>query len=305
MTKESDFAKILEQEEIEVRKFCDQILAVKPDLVITEKGVSDLAQHFLMKGGVSCIRRIRKTDNNRIARVTGATIINRTEDLLESHVGTKCGTFKVEKIGDEYFTYLVDCDTPKACTVVLRGASKDVLNEIERNLHDAWAVARNILIEPKLLPGGGATEMEISCRLAKLSKLAPSYSAGRNLLGSQLPLKALSQALEVIPRTLAQNSGADVVRVLTDLRVRHNQSGGDRWGVDGTTGLVVNVLDHGIFDVYSVKMQVFKAAIETAAMLLRVDDIVSGLSKKGSGAPAHDRFADGPDDETFGDQRDG
>lgn len=150
-----------------MKRMCDRILAFKPDVVITEKGVSDLAQHYMMKSGknVSMIRRIRKTDNNRIARVTGATIVNRPEELQESDVGTECGLFEIKKIGDEYFTFMVECKNPKACTILLRGGSKDVLNEVERNLHDAMAVARNMLIEPKLVPGGGALEMEISAHL--------------------------------------------------------------------------------------------------------------------------------------------
>ena len=115
----------------QVKKLCDEILRVKPDVVITEKGVSDLAQHFLLKKNVSCIRRIRKTDNNRIARCTGATIVNRAEELQESNVGTKCGLFEVQKIGEEYFTFMTECENPKACSVILRGASKDVLNEME------------------------------------------------------------------------------------------------------------------------------------------------------------------------------
>merc|ERR1719487_458942 len=131
VTKEEDWEALLRQEEEEVKRVCDDIIKVKPDVVITEKGVSDLAQHFLMKANCSVIRRIRKTDNNRVARITGATIVNRTEELQESDIGTRCGTFSIRKIGDEYFTYMVDCKDPKACTVLMRGATKDVLNEME------------------------------------------------------------------------------------------------------------------------------------------------------------------------------
>jgi T-complex protein 1 subunit gamma len=168
-TKEEDFKRALEMEEEEVKKMCDYILAVKPDVVITEKGLSDYAQHCLLKGNVSCIRRLRKTDNNRIARVSGATIVNRPEELQESDVGTMCGKFEVKKIGDEYFTFMTECKEPKACTILLRGGSKDVLNEIERNLQDALGVARNVLLNPKLVPGGGSMEMQIACRLNELS----------------------------------------------------------------------------------------------------------------------------------------
>ena len=165
-THEDDFKKALAMEEIEVARMCDAILKVKPDIVITEKGVSDLAQHHLMKhGNATVFRRLRKTDNNRVARASGATIVNRPEELQESDVGTNCGLFEVRKIGDDYFTFLTECKEPNACSIMLRGASKDVLNEIERNLHDALGVARNVVLNPKLAPGGGALEMELACRL--------------------------------------------------------------------------------------------------------------------------------------------
>lgn len=144
---------------------CTFILKHKPDIVITEKGVSDLAQHFLLKENVSCIRRVRKTDNNRIARVTGAKIVNRPEEIEASDIGTLCKSFVIRKIGDEYFSFFEECENPSACSILLRGGSKDSLNEMERNLHDALGVVRNIFSCPKLVPGGGATEMEISKRL--------------------------------------------------------------------------------------------------------------------------------------------
>lgn len=298
ITKESDWEKLLQQEEDEIKKVCDDVIRVKPDLVITEKGVSDLAQHFLLKANISVIRRVRKTDNNRIARVTGAHVANRTEELSESMIGTRCGLFSVKKIGDEYFMYLTECEEPKACSVILRGASKDVLNEMERNLHDAFSVSRNILLEPRLLPGGGATEMEISMRLKEKAK---SEEGTR-----QYAYKAVADALEVIPRSLAHNCGADVVRVMTDLRARHSTPfGGLNWGIDGEKGLVADVKELGIMDSFAVKQQTLKTAVEAAAMLLRIDDIISGISKKkreGGGAPTQHVEQDG---ETFGDGRDG
>ncbi|XP_040371042.1 T-complex protein 1 subunit gamma-like [Rosa chinensis] len=151
-----------------------QILKFKPDVVITEKGLSDLACHYLSKAGVTAIRRLRKTDNNRIAKACGAVIVNRPDELQESDIGTGAGLFEVKKIGDEFFTFIVDCKDPKACTVLLRGPSKDMLNEVERNLQDAMVVARNILKNPKLVPGGGAAELTVSATLKqKNPKLVP------------------------------------------------------------------------------------------------------------------------------------
>lgn len=134
LVREEDWAVLLKMEEEYIENLCVQILKFKPDLVITEKGLSDLACHYFSKAGVSAIRRLRKTDNNRIAKACGAVIVNRPDELQESDVGTGAGLFEVKKIGDEFFAYIVDCKDPKACTVLLRGASKDLLNEVERNL---------------------------------------------------------------------------------------------------------------------------------------------------------------------------
>lgn len=140
MTEESHLMRLLELEEEYIRKQCSYIIAIKPDVVITEKGVSDLAQHFFVKNNITCLRRLRKSDNNRIARATGANIVSEAEDLKEEDVGKGCGLYEVKKFGDEYFSFLVECTNPKACTILLRGASKDILNEVERNLQDAMQV---------------------------------------------------------------------------------------------------------------------------------------------------------------------
>ena len=297
-SKETDFTKTLDEERKEVKFLCDNIIRLKPDVVCTEKGVSDLAAHYLQKAGISCIRRIRKTDNNRLAKVTGATIGNRPEELQESDIGTKCGLFEISKIGDEYWAYFVKCQNPKACTIVLRGASKDVLHEMERNLQDAMCVGRNILAEPKLVPGGGAFEMEISAQLMEKSKSVEGII--------QLPYQAVAKALEVIPRTLAENCGANVVKLITDLRAKHNNTEDKEkmyYGINGNTGKIENMKNIKVLDTLAVRKQTLKTAIESACMLLRIDDIVSGLKKKEKKkeeAPMPDQ-----DQETFGDSRDG
>jgi T-complex protein 1 subunit gamma len=271
--KEEDFSRILQLEEEMVQEMCGDIVRLRPDLVITEKGVSDLAQHFFMKANVSVIRRVRKTDNNRIARAVGATIVNRTEELKDEDVGTGCGLFEIEKMGDEYFCFLTECTNPKACTILLRGASKDILNEVERNLQDAMNVARNVMTDSRLVPGGGAVEMALAHALTEKSK---------HLTGvEQWPYKSVARALEVIPRTLVQNCGGQPIRTLTALRAKHATEGNSSWGVNGETGEIADMNDYGIWEAYSVKAQTYKTAIETAILLLRIDDIVSGLSKKG------------------------
>lgn len=271
---DTDFTKLLQIEEEYVQRICEDIIAVKPDLVFTEKGVSDLAQHYLLKAGITAIRRLRKTDNLRVARACGATIVNRTEELTDRDVGTGCGLFEVRKMGDEYFTFITECKDPKACTILLRGASKDILNETERNLQDALHVARNLMLEPRLVPGGGAVEMAVSLALTR-----------KQIQG---PYRAVAQALEIIPRTLAQNCGANTIRTLTALRAKHaSHTQGDvapcTWGINGETGDIVDMKVQGIWEPLSVKLQVYKTAVETAILLLRIDDIVSGSKKRGDG----------------------
>ena len=274
ISKEDSWNRILQIEEEQVKKMCDAVLSVKPDLVITEKGVSDLAQHYFVKANVTALRRVRKTDNNRVARAVGATVVNRVDDLQQSDVGTGCGLFEIEKVGDEYFTFLTKCKNPKACTILLRGPSKDILNEVERNLQDAMSVARNVLFHPRLSPGGGATEMAVSVRLAQKAKSVEGVA--------QWPYKAIADAMEVIPRTLIQNAGASPIRILTKLRAKHAE-GGSTWGVDGDTGNVVDMKDYGVWEPEAVKSQSIKTAVESACLLLRVDDICSAKSAKQGG----------------------
>jgi len=238
VAKEADWNRLLEIEEEQVKAMCERIIEFKPDLVFTEKGVSgasslsrsllqalealqltqvlaslaDLAQHYLVKANITAIRRVRKSDNNRIARATGATIVNRVDDLRESDVGTQCGLFHVEKLGDDYFSFLEECRNPKACTILLRGPSKDILHEVDRNLADAMSVARNVVFDPRLAPGGGATELAVSVGLAKAARAIEGVEGW--------PYRAVSEAMEVIPRTLIQNCGGNAIRVLTELRVR-------------------------------------------------------------------------------------
>jgi T-complex protein 1 subunit gamma len=175
-----------------------------------------------------------------------------------------------------YFAFLEGCTDAKACTILLRGGSKDVLNEIERNLQDAMQVVRNVLFDPRMLPGGGATELAISTTIAKTVDDVEGIS--------KWSYAAVGNALEVIPRTLAQNCGANVIRLLTDLRTKHSTLEGSSWGVNGTTGEMADMYKIGIWEPFCVKTQTFKTAIESSCLILRIDDVVSGTRKKKNNA---------------------
>ena len=196
-------------------------------------------------------------------------------DLKETDVGLGCGLFEVRKIGDEYYTYIEKCKEPKACTIILRGASKDILQEIDRNLQDAMAVVRNILLDPRIIPGGGASEMSIGCAI---------FNSVNNVPGTQQgPYKEVASAMEIIPRTLSENCGAKTIRLITELRAKHRintETGlddGFYWGVDGNEGQLVEINKLDLWEPLLVKSQTLKTAIEAASMLLRIDAIVSGL----------------------------
>lgn len=270
----NDFSKMLQIEEDYIKNMCAKIASFKPDLLVTEKGISDLAQHYLVKENITCLRRLKKTDNVRLARVSGATIVNQVEELREEDIGTKVGLFEVRKIGDEYFSYIVKCQDPKACTIVLRGPSKDILNEVERNLQDAMCVCRNIMLDPLVVPGGGAVEMAVGKILASKADSITDVT--------QDPYRSVSAALEVIPRTLIQNCGGDTVRQITALRAKHAAADVDNktWGIDGESGELVDMKVYNIWEPLAVKIQAYKTAIETAILLLRIDGIVSGTKKK-------------------------
>merc|ERR1711998_763723 len=276
LTKEEDYKKMLDMEQDAIKLMCDNIVAVKPDVVITEKGCSDLAIHYMLKAGITCMRRLRKTDNNRIAKVTGATIVNGTDEISESDVGTKCGLFYSEKLtSEEWYSFFVECEDPKACTIIIRGGTKDTQQEIWHNMNDAMQVAKNIISAPSLLPGGGATEMAVAQGLRERGKAIQGVM--------QIPYLKVAEALEVIPRTLAENCGATVIRLITQLRAKHANREGSSWGIDGNKGTLADMSELGIWEPALVKSQTLKTAIESACLLLRIDDIHSGISKSGGG----------------------
>eukprot|EP01123_Difflugia_compressa_P002704 TRINITY_DN1348_c0_g1_i2.p1 TRINITY_DN1348_c0_g1~~TRINITY_DN1348_c0_g1_i2.p1 ORF type:complete len:560 (+),score=106.11 TRINITY_DN1348_c0_g1_i2:31-1680(+) len=267
-----EWEKIMMLEEEQVKKIVMDIVKFKPDVVITEKGISDEAQHWFVKHNVTALRRTRKSIMDRISKATGATVVNRPDEIRESDVGTRCGLFEIKIIGDEYWTFITDCKDPKACTVLLRGGHKDNLAEIERNLQDALAVARNVIYDPRLCPGGGATEMSIATKLMEKAKSIAGID--------QYPYHSVAIALEVIPRTLIQNCGGDIVRNITSLRAKHAQGNNSTWGIDGDKGVLVDMNKFGIWEPFLVKSQTIKTAVEASCMLLRIDDIVSGITHK-------------------------
>jgi len=271
MKNSSDFEKYLQIEEVAIRELCDDILRLTPDVVLCEKGCSDLAQHFLVQAGVSVLRRNKKWEMNRLGRCCGATVSHRPSIMTEADIGTKCHLFEVRKVGDDYFSFFEQCEDPKACSIILRGGGKDILQEVDRNLQDAMNVVRNIFKDPKVLPGGGATEMAVATYLRKQANTVQGQM--------QFPYKAVAKALEVIPRTLCNNCGADTIRVMTALRAAHANNE-ITMAINGETGVLTDAKELNIFEPFVVKESSIKTSMEAACMLLRIDDIVSGVTSE-------------------------
>lgn len=290
VTKDTDWETLLRQEEDYVRDMCNIIISLKPDVVITEKGASDLAAHFLSKANITCIRRLRKTDNNRIARATGATIVSRVHELKESDIGS-AGLFNIKKIADEYFTFITGCKGA-ACSIVLRGPSKDYLNEIERNLIDAMGVTRNLILDPSVVYGAGSCEMHVSSRLAAKARAIGDVE--------QAAYEVVAKALEVVPRILTSNCGADVLRMVTALRSEHAK-GNKYCGIDGITGKLADARELKVVEPAVIKIQALKTSIEAATMILRVDDVVAGIKLHQEKAVAKQQQAQ--DDEPEGGEK--
>jgi T-complex protein 1 subunit gamma len=235
-------------------------------------GICDLALHYFARNNIVALRRLKKTDNIRIARATGANIVHETSEIKESDLGLGCGLFEVRKIGDEYYAFIEECKDSKACTILLRGPSKDVISEIERNLQDAMSVVRNLILDPRVVPGGGAFEISLSQGLLEKSNSVVGIE--------KAPYQSCAVALEIIPRTLADNCGVKSVKSVTELRSKHVDGKNPTLGINGKTGKIQDMEELGIWDSYAVKIQTIKTSIESACLLLRIDDVVSGITKR-------------------------
>ncbi len=263
----NDFSRALETEEEQIRKMCDQIVNTGANVVITEKGISDLALSILFEKDITAIRRIKKSDSNRIAKATGATVVNRLEDMDSKQLGN-AGLFEYLKIGRDYFCRISKCQNPKAISVIVRGPTKDILTELERNFMDAVKVARNVILNPKLVPGGGASEMSMA-RFLRDSAQSHELEIFREC----------SSALKIIPSILSNNSGVSTpLKVLNELDKRQARDG-PYFGINGITGEVADMREL-VLEPLIVKTQCVKSAFEAVMQIIRVDGVIKSKSKQ-------------------------
>ncbi len=271
----------LDTEERMLRSMIDKIAASGAHVVFCQKGIDDYAQHLLAKKKVLACRRIKKSDMEKLSRATGATIVSSLDDLSSNELGY-AGLVEEKKMGDEELTYVTGCKNPKAVTILIRGGTEHVIDEIKRAMTDAIGDLSASLKYGKVVAGGGSTETELSKRLRDYAiKLS-----GRE----QLAVNAFANALEIIPRTLAENAGLDPIDLLTELKAAHDKD--RKWhGVDVFTGKVIDSWKEGVIEPLKIKLQAIQSASEVAVMILRIDDVIAGAQKgygKGGMPPPSD-----------------
>ena len=268
----------LDMEEAMLRRMVDKIAGSGANVLITQKGVDDMAQHFLAKKGIYTIRRVSKTDMEKLAKATGANIVTDLNDLTSKDLG-KAGDVEEIKVGDESMTYVTGCKNPKAVTLLVRGSTEHVVDEVKRAVEDAVGDLIAALKNNKVVAGAGAPEIELSRNLLKYAETL----SGRE----QLAVKAFAEAMEIIPRTLAENAGLDPIDVLTELRSAHDKK--QKWaGINVFTGKVIDAWKNGIIEPLKIKTQAVSSAAEVAVMILRIDDVIAGGGA--GGAPGGGRM---------------
>ena len=269
----------LDTEEKMLRDMAEKIVKSGANVVICQKGIDDLAQHFLAKRGIYAIRRVKESDIKSLAKATGGRVVANIDDLKPTDLG-HAGLVEERKIHKENYTFVEQCKNPKAVSIILRGGSEHVVAEVERAMTDAIGDLAAAITVGKCVAGGGAIEVEVAKRLrAHADKLS-----GRE----QLAVQAFADALEVIPRTLAENAGIDPIDALTDLKAQHDK-GNSLAGLDVFTGKPEDMWAKGVIEPLKIKTQAIASASEVAIMLLRIDDVISA-SKLGRGATGSPRM---------------
>ncbi|MGC9345323.1 MAG: thermosome subunit beta, partial [Candidatus Bathyarchaeales archaeon] len=260
----------LKQEETMLREMVNEITATGANVVLCQKGIDDMAQHFLARKGTLAVRRIKKSDMEKLAKATSGKIITNLDDINPADLGY-ASLVEERKIGDDKMTFVEGCKNPHAVTILIRGGTERIVDEAERSIHDALCVVRDLVEEPKVLAGGGAPEIEVSRALKKYAETLP----GRE----QLAVKSFAEALEVVPVTLTENAGLDPIDILSELRAKHEK--GEKWaGIEVHSGKVQDMTGVGVFEPLTVKKQIIKSATEAASMILKIDDVIAAGKMK-------------------------
>ena len=263
----------LDEENRMLKNMVDKVIGSGANVVLCQKGIDDMAQHYLAKAGIIAVRRIKESDLTKLAKATGARIVTNLDDLFEKDLGN-ADLVEERKIEEDKWVFIEGCKHPKSVTLLLRGGSQRVVDEVERSVHDALMVVKDVIEKPEIVAGGGAPETFAATKLRNWAKSLE----GRE----QLAAEKFADSLESIPLTLAENAGMDPIDTLTSLRSK--QLKGEKWtGIDVMKGRITNMKSSDIIEPLAVKLQIVSASTEAACMILRIDDVIA--TQKSAGPP--------------------
>jgi len=267
----------LDQETNTLKKMAEKIKASGANVVFCQKGIDDMVQHFLAKDGIIAARRIKESDMEKLAKATGGKIVSNLDDIKSTDLG-KAGIVEERKIGDDKMIFIEKCKDPHAVAILIRAGLERLVDEAERAMTDSLSVVSDVIENNKIVAGGGAVEIEVA---RELRKYAPKIG-GRE----QLAIEAFADAVEIIPKTLAENAGLQSIDIIVELRAAHEKTNGKYKGVNVFKGGLMDSIEEGVIEPTVVKIQAIKSAAESAAMIMRIDDVISASkSKGGPGGP--------------------
>jgi archaeal chaperonin len=273
ITSPEQMKRFLDEENTMLKTMVEKVTGSGANVVICQKGLDDIAQHYLAKANVLTIRRVKESDITKLSRATGARVINNIDDLTSKDLGA-ADLVEERKVETDKWVFIEGCKNPKAVTILIRGGSQRVVDEADRSVHDALMVTKDVLEKPLIVAGGGSPEAYISGKLREWT----STLTGRE----QLAAEKFAEALEIIPLTLAENAGMNQIDTLAELRSKQNK--GSKWaGIDARNSRIADMAKLEIFEPVSVKEQIIKSATEVASMLLRIDDVISSSKSAGGG----------------------
>jgi len=257
----------LDEEESNLKGMVDKLKQIGATVVFSQKGIDDLVQHYLAKQGIYGCRRLKESDMEKLSKATGGKMVGNLNEMEASDLGFAAMVEEM-KIGDDDMTYITGCKNPKAITLMIRGGTEHVIEEVDRAMHDALRVVGITIEDGKAVPGGGAPEIELSLRLANYA----SSVGGRE----QLAIEAFAQAMEVIPWVLAENAGLDSMDVVIKLKsVHEGKNANKNMGLDLNDGKPIDMIKENVIEPLRVKTQAIKSAFEVANMILRIDDVIA------------------------------
>ncbi len=264
----------LDQETQMLQNMVKKITTSGAKVLFCQKGIDDMAQHFLAKKGILTARRVKQSDMEKLSRATGGIIVTNFDDLKSTDLGT-AGLVEERKVGDDKMIFVEECKKPKSVAILIRAGLERMVDEAERAMNDALSVVSDVIEDNKIVPGGGAIEAEIAKEVRSFAKKV----GGRE----QLAIEAFADALEIIPKTLAENAGLDPIDILVALRSAHEKQRGNPMGVNVFSGKIVNMQNNGVIEPLAVKEQAIKSATEAASMILRIDDVIAATKPKEKG----------------------